>query len=677
MKAGTHCEKFDSPRRALVAALVAATLASRLAAEPLQPTPAQQATAKLVAEAVAAQHYRPRPLDARLSSDIYERFLASLDPNRDILSSEDVASVEKYRARLVDTFRTGDLEGAYAIYALYRTRLDARLETVRAALGKPQALASAAEPPPSEVNATWSTPAVLDEHWRERLAGELLNLVLSGRERGAAVDILRKRYEQLGARAAAQGADDVFQLFIDAYARSLDPHSEYFLPRRALRGAEQAPLEGIGAQLKTDREYVAIRRLFDGGAADRSGRVHAGDRILAVGQGASGELVDVVGWPLDPVVDMIRGAVGSTVRLELLPKGADARRLPTLVSLVRDKINLQEQAPRKRCDEMNGRRLCVIAVPRFYIDYAGAGRGAGYAGVAADVARLLNEERDAPPDGLLLDLRGNGGGALLEAARLAGLFLDVGIIVQVKHATGEVEQFADPVPGSLYDGPLVVLIDRYSASATEIFAAAIHDYRRGSILGEHSYGKGTVQETLDLNADEGAAPTFGQLVLTTAEYFRATGKSTQLAGVDVDLALPPWPGASDYGERFEANPLEPGEVPPARFEPVANAVLVGDAARARHAERVERDPALHALMVAASERAAAPAPALNESQRRAELDRIRRADQALDRGLSGALAGRDEDLAGAPAETRWRELMLIEAERVLADSISFAAPQKD
>jgi carboxyl-terminal processing protease len=223
----------------------------------------------------------------------------------------------------------------------------------------------------------------------------------------------------------------------------------------------------------------------------------------------------------------------------------------------------------------------------------------------------------------------------------------------------------------LYDGPLVVLVDRYSASATEIFAAAIRDYRRGSILGEHSYGKGTVQETLDLNAEEGEAATFGQLVLTTAEYFRATGKSTQLAGVEVDFALPAWPGASDYGERFEPNPLQPGEVPAARFDPVVNAVLVGDAVRARHEERFARDPALRAVVQAAQDRAAAPAPGstLDEPQRRAWLERIPRADQALDRALSAALGSRAVDLAGAPAETRWRELMLMEAERVLADTI--------
>jgi carboxyl-terminal processing protease len=342
-------------------------------------------------------------------------------------------------------------------------------------------------------------------------------------------------------------------------------------------------------------------------------------------------------------------------------------------------VNLAEQSPRKHCQEVDSLRICAIAVPRFYIDYAGAGRGAGYAGTATDVARLLNEEHDDPPDGIVLDLRGNSGGALLEAARLAGLFLDLGTIVQVKHATGDAELFPDPIPGSLYDGPLAVLVDRYSASATEIFAAAIRDYRRGSIVGEHSYGKGTVQETVDLNAeeaDEGA--TFGQLVLTTAEYFRVTGKSTQLAGVEIDLALPPWPGAAEYGERFEANPLEAGAIPAVPFEPVARAVLITDVVRARHAERLERDPALHAVMVAAADRVPAPdaGRSLDEAKRRAERERIAREDQALERALRAALAGHGGDRAGAPAELLWRELMLVEAERVLADSIA-AAPRKE
>ena len=650
-----------------------------IAADAFQPTPAQQATAKFVAEVVAAQHYRARPLDARLSGEIYDRYLASRDPRRDILTSEVVASLDKHRDRLVDAFRDGELGGAFAIYDLYRTRLDARLEAVQAALAKPQSLASGGEPPARDGQVAWSTPAALDERWRWRLSDELLTAVLSGRERSAAAGILRERYEQLAARAASQGSDDVFQIFVDAYARSLDPHSEFFLPHRAARGGDAGPLEGIGAQLKADGDYAAIRRIFDGGAADRSGRVHAGDRIVAVGQGASGELVDVVGWTLDPVVDLIRGPVGSTVRLELLPKGANERSMPTSISLVRDKVNLREQTPRKRCDALNGRRICVITVPRFYIDYAGAGRGGAYAGVGADVARLLNEEHDHPPDGIVLDLRGNGGGALLEAARLAGLFLDLGTIVQVKHADGEIEQFPDPIPGSLYEGPLVVLIDRYSASATEIVAAAIRDYRRGSIVGEHSYGKGTVQETVDLNADEGDSATFGQIVLTTAEYFRATGKSTQLAGVEVDLALPPWPGQADYGERLETNPLQPSEVPPARFEPVARAVLVGDRARARHAERLEQDPAMRAVMLAAAGRGVAlfSGPTLNETQRRAELERLANADQGLERTLRAALTGRDADLAGAPAETLWRELMLVETERIFADAIAAAAPRQN
>jgi carboxyl-terminal processing protease len=380
----------------------------------------------------------------------------------------------------------------------------------------------------------------------------------------------------------------------------------------------------------------------------------------------------VVGWTLDPVVDLIRGPIGSTVRLQVLPKGADARSLPAVVSLVRDRIDLLEQSPRKTCDDASGVRLCVITIPRFYIDYAGAGRGGDYAGAAADVARLLNEEHEHPPDGIVLDLRGNGGGALLEAARLAGLFIDLGPIVQVRHATGDIEQFPDPIPGALYDGPLAVLVDRESASATEIFAAAIRDYRRGAILGEHTYGKGTVQETVDLNEGETEPATFGQLVVTTAEYFRVTGRSTQLGGVEIDLELPPWPGAGEYGERFEPNPLPAGEVPAVRFTPVEHAVIVTPAVRALHEERLQRDPALRTVMAAASRRAS-PAGAtvsLSEQKRRAELEQITADDAALARALSAGFGdGPGGAHAGDPPEMLWRALMLREAERVLADSI--------
>jgi carboxyl-terminal processing protease len=386
--------------------------------------------------------------------------------------------------------------------------------------------------------------------------------------------------------------------------------------------------------------------------------------------------VDIVGWTLDPVVELIRGPAGSAVRLQVLPKGADAGQPPHVVSLVRDRIDLREQTPRMSCDPESGLVLCVIAVPRFYIDYAAAGRGgAGYPGTAADVARLLNERRERPPDGIVLDLRGNSGGALLEAVRLAGLFIDAGPIVQVKHAEGEIEEFADPVPGVVYAGPLLVLLDRYSASATEIFAAAVQDYGRGSVVGEHSYGKGTVQETFDLNDTEAAAATFGQLVLTTAEYFRVTGRSTQLSGVALDLALPPWPRAGDYGERFEANPLAPGRLPPVRLERVTGAVLIDDTVRALHAERLRGDAALRSVLAAAAgfARPGRGTVSLNEAKRRRELERQLRDERALAGALRAATASGPGGEPGAvPAEQLWSELVLAEARRVLADVVRAA-----
>jgi carboxyl-terminal processing protease len=259
------------------------------------------------------------------------------------------------------------------------------------------------------------------------------------------------------------------------------------------------------------------------------------------------------------------------------------------------------------------------------------------------------------------------------------LFIDLGPIVQVKHATGDIEQFPDPIPGAIYDGPLVVLVDRSSASATEIFAAAMHDYRRAAIVGEHTYGKGTVQETVDLNESEAGPETFGQLVLTTAEYFRVTGKSTQLAGVEIDLELPPWPGAGEYGERFESNPLPAGDVPAVRFTPVSGATLITTSARAAQSERLQRDPALRAVMSAARRptQPAAASLSLDEAKRRAELKQIADDDEALARALRAAFApGRSGARADEPPEVLWRALMLLETERVLADSISSGRSDK-
>lgn len=664
---------LSSRREIASAALVLVLTPHVLRAGDLTPTPVQQATAKTVAQVAAAQHYRNRPLDGLLASEMFERFLASLDPQKDLLASEDVAALEKYRGRFADPLSDGTLDDVFAVYNALRARQDERYSGVIDALAAPPGTTSDETLHVRDANSPWSDRQALDALWRERVLNERLTLELGGRDHAAAVLILRKRYEQLQTRAAALQSDDVFQLYVDAYARSLDPHSEYFLPHRAQRASgDAAPLEGIGVQLRTDREYVAIRQIFDGGAADRSGRLHTGDRIVAVGQGARDELVDVIGWTLDPVVDLIRGPVGSAVRLEVLPKGADLRTQPAVISLVRDRIDLREQGPRKNCGRVSGLRICTIAIPRFYIDYAGAGRGGDYAGTGADVARLLNEEHDHPPDGIVLDLRGNGGGALLEAARLAGLFIDLGPVVQVKHATGSIEQFPDPVPGALYDGPLAVLVDRYSASATEIFAGALHDYRRAGIIGEHTYGKGTVQETFDLNESEGGPETFGQLVLTTAEYFRVTGRSTQLGGVELDVELPSWPGAGDYGERFESNPLPPSELPAVQFEPSAHAVLVTPSAQALHAERLARDPTLRAVVDAAAHRTVNidSSVSLNEQRRRAQAKRIAAEDATLTRALRTALASAHEKAAAdEPPELLWRDLMLIETERVLADSI--------
>jgi carboxyl-terminal processing protease len=639
-------------------------------AAPLEPTPGESATAKVIVEGAAAQHYRNRPVDTALSSDIHDHLIAALDPGREILSIEDVVGFEKYRSLWASALRDGDLTALFELYSAFRARFDDRLSYAQGLLGGDLRLDGYDEIAARGADVPWSSRQGLDDLWSRRVRNDLLVLLLGGVAHGDAVEVLHKRYAELLARAEARSADDVFQILVDAYLHSLDPHSEYFLPRRAQPAGNGGAPEGIGVQLKLDREYVAVRRLFDGGAADRDGRLHAGDRILAVGEGASGRMVDVIGWTLDPVVDLIRGAEGTTVRLLVMPRGTSELDAPALVGLVRSQVKLQEQGPKKSCHKVTGVRVCAITIPRFYIDYAGAGRGgADYAGTAADVARLLNEE-ERRPEGVVLDLRGNSGGALLEAARLAGLFIDFGTMVQVKHANGDIEQFPDPVPGSLYDGPLMVLVDRYSASATEIFAAAIQDYRRGSIVGEHTFGKGTVQETVDLNDSEGDSPTFGQLVLTTAEYFRVTGKSTQLGGVEAEVTLPAWPGAGDYGERFESNPLPPDQVAPVSFTPAANAVLVSDTARALHEDRMRLDRGLQAVMAAAAERRtdAAASLSLNERRRREVAARRVAADRALGNALREAVSS-TQVASDAPPEALWRELMLVESERILADSI--------
>ncbi|MEO0975315.1 MAG: S41 family peptidase, partial [Pseudomonadota bacterium] len=393
------------------------------------------------------------------------------------------------------------------------------------------------------------TASELDEIWRQRVKNDALSLMLTGKEwegDDGVASTLRKRYERVLRRTSQLTADEVFESFMNAYADTLDPHSNYFSPRNTEEYRIQMSLsyEGIGASLQLRDDYVTVMNIIAGGPAAIDGSVEQKDRITAVGQGTEGSLVDVIGWRLDDVVELIRGPGGTTVRLQILPAGAAPGSAEKIVALVRDEVRLEAQAAQRETLDIErgdkAYKVGVIKVPSFYQDYAArqAGRK-DYTSTTRDVRRLIGELKSEGMDALIVDLRNNGGGHLWEARAMTGLFID-GPVVQFRETSGRVRQLNDIEPGVAYDGPLAVLVDRYSASASEIFAAAIQDYERGVVIGQNTFGKGSVQNLYDLNRWSSRRSTgdMGQLTLTIGKYYRVTGGSTQLRGVAPDIALP-------------------------------------------------------------------------------------------------------------------------------------------
>jgi carboxyl-terminal processing protease len=421
----------------------------------------------------------------------------------------------------------------------------------------------------------------LDEIWRKRVKSDALSLLLAGKSWTDATDILRKRYERVLKRADQVSPDDVFENLMNAYARTFDPHSSYFSARNSEEYRIQMSLsyEGIGATLQTNDDYVSIVNVIPGGPAAAAGTLGINDRITAIGQGKDGPLQEVIGQRLDDVVQLIRGKGGTLVRLQVLPAGATPGASNRVVELTRGKVTLDGQASKKdkRIVDRSGRKLTlgVISVPGFYQDVQAMGQGdQNYRSTTRDVQKLIAELRkDGPLDGLVLDLRGDGGGYLPEATALTGLFIDKGPVVQLKDTTGRVEVLDDPTPGTTYDGPLVVLVDRFSASASEIFAGAIQDYHRGYIVGQRTFGKGTVQNLIPLDRWS-QRPVDGQLTVTIGKFYRVTGESTQHRGVEPDIALPSAISLDDVGESSLEAALPWDRISRAPFQAFRQAVVV-------------------------------------------------------------------------------------------------------
>ncbi|MFN7272986.1 MAG: S41 family peptidase, partial [Gammaproteobacteria bacterium] len=475
-------------------------------------------------------HYSRVRIDDAMSPRVMDKFLEAMDGQRAYFLAGDIAEFDQWRMRFDDMIRTGDIEPAYAMFARYQQRNRERVQHALALLEKEPDFTVQESYQFDREGAAWPvSKEELDEIWRKRVKNDALSLALAGKTWAETRDTLRTRYERVLKRVDQIKPEEVFETYLNSYARAFDPHSNYFSPRNSEEYKIQMSLnyEGIGASLQLIDDHVTIMNLIEGGPAAVAGTLTVNDRITAVGQGTEGPLTDVVGWRIDDVVQLIRGKGGTTVRLQILPPGAAPGTAEKVVALVRGQVTLEAQAAQRELKviKRDGRelRVGVINVPGFYSDYDAQRAGnADYRSTTRDVRRLIEELRKEKVDGLVLDLRGNGGGFLPEAQSLTGLFVDRGPVVQVQFAGGEKEVLEDSEQGVVWDGPLVVLIDRFSASASEIFAGAIQDYRRGIVVGQRSFGTGTVQNLLPLSRWS-AKPVNGQLTVTIAKCYRVTG----------------------------------------------------------------------------------------------------------------------------------------------------------
>jgi len=549
---------------------------ARAAATPgeLVPNDRHRRVVRLVSEVMQRQHYRQATLDDRLSAQIFERYLESLDGNRSYLLAADVEEFERYRYELDDAIKSADLQPAFLMFTRLQERNRERMSQAIALLDTEPDFTLEEEFRFDRSEGPWAASAAeLDEVWRQRVKNDAISLVLAGKDWAETSDTLRKRYERVVKRIDQISADDVFETFMNAYSHVYDPHSSYLSPRNSeeYNIAMSLSYEGIGASLQLVDDYVTVMNILPGGTAARTGLIKASDRITAVGQGSDGSLVDVVGWRLDDVVQLIRGPVNTVVRLQVLPAGASPGSTENVLELTRSKISLEAQAASKEVRRtQRGEReikIGIIDVPSFYQDYQAKVAGDGeFRSTTRDVRRLLQELKQEGVDSLVIDLRNNGGGHLSEATSLVGLFIEQGPVVQLRETGGRIEVLDDPEPGVEWSGPLVVLVNRASASASEIFAGAIQDYGRGLVVGQQTYGKGSVQSLYPLDRYAlGPKSGFGQLTVTIGKYYRVTGDSTQHRGVTPDIELPSPISATAIGESTRPSALPWDRIRPADF----------------------------------------------------------------------------------------------------------------
>lgn len=563
------------------------------AALTLESEPVHKQTALDIVAGLQGGHYARKVLNDQLASDLLAAYLDDLDPGRIYFVQPDLARYNAFRTDLDDDFKRGDVKRAYEIYnhylALTEQHINYNISQLENELQSFRFDIDESIDTDRSDDAWPANEAERTQLWRKRLKSALLNLKLSDKTVEEARDTLLKRYRSQLERLSQTNSEDVFQRYTNALTELYDPHTQYFSPRRSenFQINMSLSLEGIGAVLQRENEHTKIVRLVPAGPADKTGKLKAGDMIVGVGQDDSGDIEDVVGWRLDEVVQLIRGPKGSTVRLEIIPADADEGSPRKVIEIVRNQVKLEEQAAQKKVIDLNYHgqdlKLGVIEIPTFYIDFAALQNGdKDYKSTTRDVARLIKELKAENVQGLVIDLRNNGGGSLREANEMVGLFINRGPTVQIQDANGRIDILGDRDKSVAYDGPVAVLVNRLSASASEIFAGAMQDYQRGIIVGGQTFGKGTVQALQPLD--------HGQLKLTHAKFYRISGESTQHKGVVPDISFPTLYDTKEIGE----SALD-GALPWDKVRPVRHGRFIGfkpflDTLEERHNKRTANDP---------------------------------------------------------------------------------------
>ena len=590
----------------------------------LQPDRDEVIASLNVVELLKRHHYSKPPLDDARSAIIYDSYLKLLDPSRSYFLASDIAEFDKWKFQFDDFLKSGDLNPGFIIYKRYLDRVKSRLDFALAELNKGVSSLDFNAKETLEIDrkdAPWlKTEAELNDLWRKRIKDEVLRLKIAGKEPAKIQELLTKRYKNQLSRLDQTRSEDIFQAYINTFAMSYDPHTNYLSPDNAENFDinMSLSLEGIGAVLQSDNDQVKIVRLVPAGPADKTKQVAPADKIIGVAQGDK-EMVDVIGWRLDEVVKLIRGPKGSVVRLEVIPaSNAPNDQTSKIVSITREAVKLEEQAAKKSIlnlkQDGKNYKLGVIEIPAFYLDFKAFRAGdPNYKSTTRDVKKLLTELQKEKVDGVIIDLRNNGGGSLQEATELTSLFIDKGPTVLVRNADGKVDVLEDENPGAFYKGPMALLVNRLSASASEIFAGAMQDYHRALIVGGQTFGKGTVQTIQPLN--------HGELKLTLAKFYRVSGQSTQHQGVLPDVAFPSIIDTKEIGESALPEAMPWDTIRPAIKPAVDPFKPYIDKLKAEHEARVAKDAEfifIRDKLALAEKLMAEKTVSLNEAERRAQ-----------------------------------------------------------